>query len=235
MKYDVFISYSRKDSAIADQICAAFDKAGISYFIDTQEIGGGSVFGEVLTDSISNSQVFLFLGSKNSYESIYTTNELYLALRLLNEKKLKSIIPYLIDETPLHEYPNFQYGFASISIRNIKEHPIETTLVDDIHRSLAKPMQIPKTSSDSRKAHSLDIISKYLEDHPPLSKYLPSFSDKLPLIHPPTTINQDTMSNQMKKAIIPIMAPLVLSQILTNTIDSIDKRRPSTSSDDETE
>ena len=31
MKYDVFISYSRKDTPIADQICAAFDRAGISF------------------------------------------------------------------------------------------------------------------------------------------------------------------------------------------------------------
>lgn len=31
-KYDVFISYSRKDTKIADIICEAFDKAGITYF-----------------------------------------------------------------------------------------------------------------------------------------------------------------------------------------------------------
>ena len=34
MKHDIFISYSRKDTAIAERICAAFDKAGITYFID---------------------------------------------------------------------------------------------------------------------------------------------------------------------------------------------------------
>ena len=37
-KYDVFISYSRKDSAIADEICKAFDQVGITYFIDREEI-----------------------------------------------------------------------------------------------------------------------------------------------------------------------------------------------------
>ena len=44
MNCDVFISYSRKDMAVADRICAAFDKAGISYFIDRQGIGGGMEF-----------------------------------------------------------------------------------------------------------------------------------------------------------------------------------------------
>ena len=37
-KYDVFISYSRKDSAIADEIRKAFDQVGITYFIDREEI-----------------------------------------------------------------------------------------------------------------------------------------------------------------------------------------------------
>lgn len=38
MTYDVFISYSRKDMAVADEITRALDAAGISYFIDRQGI-----------------------------------------------------------------------------------------------------------------------------------------------------------------------------------------------------
>ena len=38
MQYDVFISYSRKDTAVADRICQAFDAVDISYFIDRQGI-----------------------------------------------------------------------------------------------------------------------------------------------------------------------------------------------------
>lgn len=30
MNYDIFISYSRKDTAVADRICDAFDRVGIS-------------------------------------------------------------------------------------------------------------------------------------------------------------------------------------------------------------
>ncbi|MBP3254388.1 MAG: toll/interleukin-1 receptor domain-containing protein [Bacteroidales bacterium] len=45
-KYDVFISYSRKDTAVADKICAAFDRNNISYFIDRQGIAGGAEFPE---------------------------------------------------------------------------------------------------------------------------------------------------------------------------------------------
>lgn len=34
MKYNVFISYSRKDTKTVNKICNAFDKNGITYFID---------------------------------------------------------------------------------------------------------------------------------------------------------------------------------------------------------
>ena len=52
MAYDVFISYSRKDTAIADKICKTFDSVGITYFIDRQGIGGGFEFPEVLANAI---------------------------------------------------------------------------------------------------------------------------------------------------------------------------------------
>ncbi len=78
-KYDVFISYSRRDTAVADKICAAFDSAGISYFIDRQGIAGGVEFPVVLADAIAESSLFLFLASKNSYDSKFTNIEITFA------------------------------------------------------------------------------------------------------------------------------------------------------------
>ena len=64
MKYDVFISYSRKDTSIAYKICEAFDNAGISYFIDKQDIGGAYEFPEILANvilDITNHKILIFL------------------------------------------------------------------------------------------------------------------------------------------------------------------------------
>ena len=69
MQYDVFISYSRKDSEVANRICAAFDEVGITYFIDRQGISGGFEFPAVLAEAIINSKIFLYLASGNSYDS----------------------------------------------------------------------------------------------------------------------------------------------------------------------
>ena len=46
-KYDVFISYSRKDSTVADDICNFFKLADISYFIDRSTVSGSDHFIEV--------------------------------------------------------------------------------------------------------------------------------------------------------------------------------------------
>ena len=52
MTYDVFISYSRKDSEIAGKSHKALDEAGISCFIDLEGISGGADFPAVLSEAI---------------------------------------------------------------------------------------------------------------------------------------------------------------------------------------
>ncbi len=127
MKYDVFISYSRKDTAIADKICSALEHQGLTYFIDRKGIGGGMEVSEVLAEAIMNSNIMLFLGSKNSYESKFTNNEVTFAF---NKMAKGAIIPYIIDNSTL---PNaLEFTFSSINIRTIQEHPIETTLMQDL-------------------------------------------------------------------------------------------------------
>lgn len=133
MTYDVFISYSRKDSAVADQVCAAFDKAGITYFIDRKGIGGGMEFPEVLARAILDCKKVLFIASKNAYESKFTNREITFAF---NKKELQSIIPYLIDDFPMPI--GLELVFANVNFRTINEHPIDSVLVSDFLRLLGK-------------------------------------------------------------------------------------------------
>lgn len=146
MTYDVFISYSRKDTAIADRVCAAFDAAGISYFIDRQGIAGGMEFPQILADAIENSRLFLFLASENSYNSKYTKNEVAFAF---NEKSHNSLLPYIIDGSRMPSL--LRFTFANINVRTMREHPIDPVLVDDVlkllgrtRRAQAAPPQSPQ-------------------------------------------------------------------------------------------
>jgi len=126
-KYDVFISYSRKDTAIADKICDALDRQGISYFIDRQGIGGGQEFPDVLAKAIIGCRIMLYLASANSYCSKFTNNEITFAF---NEKPKGSVLPYVIDGSRLPDTQRFI--FASVNIRTLEEHPIDTILMQDL-------------------------------------------------------------------------------------------------------
>ena len=149
MKYDVFISYSRKDTTIADKICAALDRAEISYFIDRQGIGGGFEFPKILAENIIESRIFLLIASENAYASKFTTNEIIFAF---NKKPKNSILPYIIDksELPLE----LQFTFAGINWRTIENHPIEPTLVNDLLNMLGRK-RVQKTTP----THSTPQIS----------------------------------------------------------------------------
>ena len=125
--------------AVADRICEAFDKAGISYFIDRQGIGGGFEFPEVLANAIIECKVVLYLASHNSYASKFTNAELTFAF---NEKSKNSVLPYIIDGSSMP--PALRFVFAGVNWRNIKDHPIETTLVADILRMLGREAKQPE-------------------------------------------------------------------------------------------
>ena len=131
--YDVFISYSRKDTKIVDRICKELDKNNISYFIDRQGISGGMEFPEIIVDAIDNSRIFLFIGSCNSYESRYALNEVTYTY---NAKGKNCILPYIIDNTPLPR--TLQFVFGSVNYRNISEHPINSVLIEDIKAMLGQ-------------------------------------------------------------------------------------------------
>lgn len=156
-KYDVFISYSRKDTAMAEKIREAFDAHGITYFIDRLGIAGGLEFPQVIAEAITSSTVFLFLGSKNSYESKFTNSEITFAF---NKKDKKKILPYIIDDSQLPI--NLEFVFSNINIRNIKDHPIETVLVNDILRLLGNPEDTTQVKPLKKKSVKPIVIAAAL-------------------------------------------------------------------------
>ena len=103
MKYDVFISYSRKDyvdnndqiipSSIITVIKELFDANSITYWLDEQGLSGQE-FTSVITQKIRESYIFLFVSSENSNNSIWTRNEIAVASHLH-----KKIIPFRYDQS----------------------------------------------------------------------------------------------------------------------------------------
>ena len=144
-KYDVFISYSRKDSAIADKICSAFDQAGITYFIDREGIKIEKDYIEKIANEIDDSKMVLFLASATSYMSRYVNIELQYAF---NNEVL--IHPYQIDNAAITR--KYRMLLSSANWYNIKEHPINTKLITTIAEHVGKKLNLVEINNSVESA-----------------------------------------------------------------------------------
>lgn len=95
-EYDVFISYSRKDSELVLSVVKQIKERGLTVWIDKDGIESGDAFKSVIVRAIKNSDVFLFFSSKASNESPWTVKEVNTAVYLK-----KTIIPVKLDD---HDY-----------------------------------------------------------------------------------------------------------------------------------
>lgn len=107
-KYDVFISYSRKDyvdeqkNVIPDNVISIIkDKLienNISYWMDEEGNLTGKKFAHIIAGKIRESMIFIFVCSKNSVSSRWVDRELSVA-DTLN----KHIIPFVCDDSFLDD------------------------------------------------------------------------------------------------------------------------------------
>ena len=102
-KYDVFISYSRKDyvegnkikpSNVISKLQKAFRQNGISYWFDKDGIYSGDKFGGVIIEAITKSKMLVFVSSESSNSSKWTPGEITEAL-----EQNKKVIPLRIDDS----------------------------------------------------------------------------------------------------------------------------------------
>lgn len=101
-KYDVFISYSRKDyvdekgNVLPDspvkKIREAFDGHGITYWFDEEGIYSSEEFMRKIVQAIAKSKMLVFISSKASNASHWTAGEI---LEAIDGKKM--ILPVKID------------------------------------------------------------------------------------------------------------------------------------------
>ena len=98
--FDIFISYSRKNTSDADEICELLAHEKLSYFIDRQGIPGGSEFPTVLADAINNCGIFICLMSEDSVVSKFCQQELQYAV----DKKLDNDIIIVFKDNEFKEF-----------------------------------------------------------------------------------------------------------------------------------
>ena len=92
----VFISYSREDLEPAVRLEQALKDQGLKPWRDQESLYAGQQWPKAIGDAISSNDFLLLLWSRNSAESHFVEFEWTTAIALR-----KTIIPCLLDETPL--------------------------------------------------------------------------------------------------------------------------------------
>ena len=90
----IFISYSRKDLAIAERIIDALAKDDLEPWIDWKSIPKGEAFEREIQQGIEKAEIFLFLVSPDSVQSDWCNKEIAHAV-----KNGKRILPIVIQDT----------------------------------------------------------------------------------------------------------------------------------------
>lgn len=154
-KYDVFISYSRKDSAIADEICSAFDKVGITYFIDRKAMGGTANYVIKIANEIDNSKIMLLLASANAYKSKYVRNELHYAF---NHDVI--VLPYALDD--VQPPKDYEILLINANWHYINADPIIPELLTSISQLTGKDItnEIAEIAEPKEKPITPELTSK---------------------------------------------------------------------------
>jgi len=98
----VFISYTKKNKSIADQLCSMLERNGLTCWIAPRDIPPGYPWAETIVTAIGQSDVFITLVSAAAYRSAHMARELQGA-----DASGVPILPIRVDEAPLQG--DFQY------------------------------------------------------------------------------------------------------------------------------
>ena len=75
MAHDVFVSYSAKDKAFADGLCAALENKRIRCWVAPRDVLPGKNYAEALIEALNNSKIMVLVFSSNSNNSLHVARE----------------------------------------------------------------------------------------------------------------------------------------------------------------
>lgn len=136
MKYDIFISYSRKD---LDEVVALFNVIrsqipDLSFWFDLNGVESGDEFEDKIISAIDNSSYVLFALSENSIDSPWAKDEVMYA-----KNTDKKVIPVLLKGSQLKGW--FLFRFGRIDCIDSQDTAQFDKLISNLSSWTGKPMK----------------------------------------------------------------------------------------------
>jgi hypothetical protein len=151
MSYDVFISYSNKNKAIADAVCAKLEENKIRVWIAPRDVLPGKDFAASIIHAIDNCRVFVLIWSEESNKSGHILNEINRAF-----SQNITVLPFRIDNVEPTE--SLEYYIGRTHWLDAITPPLEKhieKLVDTILSLIGRENDLgrPLPVEDSRQIH----------------------------------------------------------------------------------
>lgn len=105
MAHDVFISYSNKDKAISDAVCAKLEECKIRCWIAPRDVPAGQNFAESIIEAIDTCKVFVLIWSASTNASEHILNEINRAF-----DQGITIIPFRIQDVQPTRAMSYYFG-----------------------------------------------------------------------------------------------------------------------------
>lgn len=212
-KYDVFISYSRRDyfdennsiitGNIVSRIMDALTSSNISFWFDKDYVYHGDDFAEKILTNIEDASTFVFISSINSNNSKWTRKEISCA-----DNKGKKIIPFRVD--------NSSYDKA-VELRLVDLDYVDATKNPDIAiaeliHSIEAELKSKREAKRKKEEQEKQLISEIEIKIEQISNNIQSYkTEQKKLSQRIKTINNTTEKKRLSSAL-----DMVFSQI-TNT------------------
>ena len=150
-KYDIFISYSRKDFEDVNALVNIFKQRipTLDIWFDLDGIESGEEFDDKIIEAIDNSFCMVFAVSNHSLQSKWTKNEVMYA-----KNTGKKIIPVLLSNATLKGWFLFNFGrIDCIDLQDEKQiEKVLKNLEDWTHKELIAPNKGINNNEEKQKA-----------------------------------------------------------------------------------
>jgi tetratricopeptide (TPR) repeat protein len=157
MAHDVFISYSARDRAVADRVCAALERRPLRCWIAPRDITPGAEWSEAIVDAIAGSRVVVLIVSSHSNGSDQVKREAELSVA-----RRRPIIPLRIEETPLNK--SLEYFLGTCHWLDAWTPPLEqhlACLTETIEQLLADRAEVtPALVYRSARAATEEVLAR---------------------------------------------------------------------------
>lgn len=136
---DVFISYAREDSKVAESIAEKLRLVGLSVFVDREVLVTGENFADAIQSEIASARLVVLLLSRNARRSRWVQQELIAALE---GGEGREVLPVLIDD---EAEENVLWPLVA-NRRAIREYDTLKlpTQVTDLALSVLRPREQPR-------------------------------------------------------------------------------------------